>query len=286
MWRNTGSGFTNINAGLPGVVVSSSVAWGDYDNDGRLDILITGTTDGNISGAIAQVWRNNTPVTNTPPSPPSGLSVTGSGSAITLSWSTASDAQTPATGLTYNVRIGSSPGGENVVGPMAAGTGYRRLPQMGNAGSGLSAVIPIVYGQTNYCSVQAVDSAFAGSPFSAEVTVKVLQWAAPLIIVPLNVTSLPVGDYNGNGVLDENEMNAVLTNYFANSPWLYMTNVAGLGGTNVTFALSNSLAGAFSVEYTTNLSNWFLLGPATPRYLFTDTNAPAIPQRYYRLRWP
>ncbi len=65
-----------------------------------------------------------------------------------------------------------------------------------------------------------------------------------------------------------------------------MTNVAGLGGTNVTFALSNSAAGAFSVEYTTNLSNWFLLGPALPRYLFTDTNAPALPHRYYHLCWP
>jgi hypothetical protein len=65
-----------------------------------------------------------------------------------------------------------------------------------------------------------------------------------------------------------------------------MTNVAGLGGTNVTFALSNAPAGSFSVEYSTNLVNWFCLGPATPRYLFTDTNAPALPQRHYRLRWP
>jgi hypothetical protein len=65
-----------------------------------------------------------------------------------------------------------------------------------------------------------------------------------------------------------------------------MTNVAGLGGTNVTFAVTNSLTGAFTVEYTTNLTDWFPLGPATPRYLFTDTNAPANPRRYYRLRYP
>ena len=56
--------------------------------------------------------------------------------------------------------------------------------------------------------------------------------------------------------------------------------------TNVTFPLSNSTAGAFSVEYTTNLLDWLFLGPATPRYLFTDTNAPALPHRYYRLHWP
>lgn len=80
-------------------------------------------------------------------------------------------------------------------------------------------------------------------------------------------------------------MSILLTNYFASSPFLQMTNVAGLGGTNVTFALTNDLAGNFSVEFTTNLLDWLFLGPATPRYEFTDTNAPAEPQRYYRLRW-
>jgi hypothetical protein len=86
--------------------------------------------------------------------------------------------------------------------------------------------------------------------------------------------------------VDEGELQTVLSNYFPYSPWLRMTNVAGLGGTNVTFALTNAIAGAFSVEYTTNLADWQFLGPATPRYLFNDTNAPALPQRYYRLRWP
>ena len=33
--------FTDIAAGLTGVS-GSSVAWGDYDNDGDLDILLTG----------------------------------------------------------------------------------------------------------------------------------------------------------------------------------------------------------------------------------------------------
>ena len=94
------------------------------------------------------------------------------------------------------------------------------------------------------------------------------------------------GDLNGDGKVDDVELQIVLSNYFPYSPWLRMTNVAGLGGTNVTFALSNSTAGAFSVQFTTNLVDWYFLGLATPRYLFTDTNAPAVPQRFYRLRWP
>lgn len=94
------------------------------------------------------------------------------------------------------------------------------------------------------------------------------------------------GDFNGDGIVSQSELDAVYGNYVTNSPWLYMTNVAGLGGTNVSFDLDNAVSGAYSVQYSTNLVDWLPLGPATPRYLFTDTNAPAIPQRYYRLSYP
>ncbi|MCB0055267.1 MAG: DUF11 domain-containing protein, partial [Caldilinea sp.] len=56
-YRNDGGAFTDINADLPGVH-TSSVAWGDYDNDGDLDILFTGDrgTDGS---QITRVYRND-----------------------------------------------------------------------------------------------------------------------------------------------------------------------------------------------------------------------------------
>ena len=57
----------------------------------------------------------------------------------------------------------------------------------------------------------------------------------------------------GDGLVDQSELDAVLANYWPTSPWLQITNLAGLGATNITFALTNS-------------------------------NAPAGPQRYYRLR--
>ena len=52
------------------------------------------------------------------------------------------------------------------------------------------------------------------------------------------------------------------------------------------FGLSYATTSAFSMEYTTNLLDWRFLGPAAPRFEFTDTHASAGPQRYYRLRWP
>jgi len=288
VWRNTVSGFTNVNAALPGIGLGSA-AWGDYDNDGRLDILVAGVTN-DISTVgfvgITQIWRNRTPLTNTPPTAPTGLSVTHVGSMVTLSWNPSSDAQTPASGLTYNLRVGTTQGGNDVFSSMSAANGFRRLPQVGNRQVQLSVTFAATVGTPYYWSVQAVDGAFAGSPFAPESSFKLLQWEAPVTVVPVTATNLLVGDYNGNGAIDEDELNLALANYFPYSPFLYMTNVAGLGGTNVTFALTNSLVGAFSVEYTTNLVDWYLLGPATLRYLFTDTNAPAEPQRHYRLRWP
>jgi hypothetical protein len=100
------------------------------------------------------------------------------------------------------------------------------------------------------------------------------------------MTTTPPGDLNGDGIVDPSEFAAVLASYHPANPWLQITNQLGLGGTNVTFALPNDTISPFSVEFSTNLTDWQLLGPATPRYEFTDTNAPASSPRFYRLRLP
>jgi len=299
VWRNNGNGFSNIDAGLPAIAFGK-VAWGDYDNDGRLDILLYGTNYlGSLTNKlVTQIWRNNSAVTNTPPSPPTGLGLshTASGTVL-LSWNPANDAQTPSNGLSYNVRIGTAPGGIDIVSPMSLPNGQRLIPQRGSAQTCLT--FKPTPGITYYWSVQAIDTAFAGSPFSAEASFAFhgtlgspgSTTATPGDIdgdgiVSQSELAAVLAKLNGNGILSESDLQLILTNYFSYSPFLQMTNVAGLGGTNVTFALTNSLSGAFSVEFTTNFLDWYFLGPATPRYLFTDTNAPAVPQRYYRLRWP
>jgi hypothetical protein len=299
VWRNTGNSFVNVNSGLPGVVHSSAV-WGDHDNDGRLDIALAGATSMSIryvtnsdvfgsyivyptvvvSDLITQIWRSFSP-SNSPPSTPTGLLANIANGVVTFSWNASTDAETPTSGLSYNLRVGTGPGAGDLVGPMALENGVRQIPQFGNAGHRLSrTIMGLPLGQSIYWSVQAVDNGFAGSVFATEQT-----FTFNSVSTPPNGVPVP-GDQNGDGIVDENELNAVLASYWPDSPWLYMTNVAGLGGTNVTFALNDSLAGSFSVEVTTNLMDWQFLGSATPRYEFTDTNAPAQPQRYYRLRWP
>jgi hypothetical protein len=87
-------------------------------------------------------------------------------------------------------------------------------------------------------------------------------------------------------LISKSKLNTVHGNQLFTCPWLQMTNVLGLGTRNASFSLPNPATGGYTVEVTSDLVNWLPLGPATPRYQFTDTNAPAGPTRYYRLRQP
>ncbi len=164
--RNNGDGtFTPLPNELTNVLMGDFAAWADYDNDGDLDLLVHGYQEW-------YVFRNNSVVSNTPPSEPCGLRAEISGTKVTFRWDAASDAQTPAPGLTYNLRVGTTPGGTQVVSPLAdVMTGRRRVPQMGNAGPRLfSWLTNLQAGVVYYWSVQAVDTAFAGSRFAPEQT--------------------------------------------------------------------------------------------------------------------
>jgi len=88
---------------------------------------------------------------------------------VNFSWSVAYDDETPADGLTYNLRLGTFPGGNNVAAPMADGVnGYRLIPSNGNMGHITSWLITDLLPGTYYWSVQAIDQAMEGSAFAPE----------------------------------------------------------------------------------------------------------------------
>jgi hypothetical protein len=104
-----------------------------------------------------------------------------------FSWNSATDGQTPASGLTYNVRAGTAPGGSNLLSAHVNATnGFRRVPAMGNAMLRHSLPLAgLTNGQTVYWSVQAVDTSFAGGPFATETSVVSLP---QLTITPTSST--------------------------------------------------------------------------------------------------
>lgn len=169
LYRNDGNGvFVDINDSLV-VVGHPSVAWGDYDNDGDLDFLLAGHDYWTGPGPMTKVFRNDGGFTaNEPPSSPAGLNEIVYADSIVLSWHHAMDNETPSPGLTYNVRIGTSPDGVDIVSPMANVAGSRQIVALGSVNHDTTWTIKNLPEGTYYWSVQAVDNAFAGSVFAVE----------------------------------------------------------------------------------------------------------------------
>jgi VCBS repeat protein/fibronectin type III domain protein len=248
LWRSTGNGFTNVPVpGLSGNF-DNSIAWGDYDNDSRLDFLIAGMTEG---GNVSQLWRNNLLASNSPPAVPTGLSATVSGTTVVLNWNPPADDHTPAAGLSYNVRIGTVSGGSDIVSAPALPNGMLITPRMGTARAGSATFHQLTPGRTYYWSVQAVDSAFAGSPFAAE-------------------QQFNIGT-NAPRITSFRHVNGAFEFGFIGTP----------GTSFIVLATTNLSSG---------LSNWTSLGTpieiSPGQFQFTDLQAPDSPQRFYRVRSP
>ena len=88
----------------------ASVAWGDYDNDGDLDILLAGNNNGT---RIAKVYRNSVSTANTIPGTPSDLAAVVGTNQVTLSWTASSDAETPAPRASPTISDSAPPPGES-----------------------------------------------------------------------------------------------------------------------------------------------------------------------------
>jgi hypothetical protein len=156
------STFTELDAGLTSGCCGS-LAWGDYDNDNDLDLIAL------LMHAGTDLYRNDISSPNTPPGQPTGLTEIIGVSDVTLSWLPATDNETASAGLTYNIRMGTTPGGSEIVSAMAdPNTGYRKIVAQGNVFHNTSWPITNLAAGTYYWTVQAIDNNFTGSLFAPE----------------------------------------------------------------------------------------------------------------------
>jgi hypothetical protein len=172
VWINGGAGQFADSGQTLGDTTTIHLALGDVDGDGDLDCVT-----GNEFTEANSVYRNNSAVPNTLPSAPAALAANVSGSDVTFSWSAASDNETLTPALTYNLRVGTAPDTDDVMPAHAviggATDGERLVPAMGNVQHNTSWTVKSLAAGTYYWSVQAVDTAFAGSTWAAEETVTV-----------------------------------------------------------------------------------------------------------------
>ncbi len=183
MYHNNGNGtFTDISAGLPGIM-NGVLAWGDYDLDGRLDLLAAGFLMGQN---VSRVYRNTDATPNAPPSAPTGLAVTADANWVTFSWNAATDIG--AAGLTYNLWASGHAAAPFVLAAHSdPPTGFRQIAAFGNTGSRRThAIRRSAFGDSVYCRVQAVDQALLGSAFTPGST-NVLGVALPRIGPALSI---------------------------------------------------------------------------------------------------
>ena len=185
--RSTDSNASQFASGLAG--------FGHFTPSGSVDVLLSGMwgiRNGSASspwGAVERLFINHPPVTNAPPSAPTGLSATVLGTTISFTWQPSGDDHTPASGLTYNLlveRTNGAPGG--LPGMADTLTGDRRVCRVGNVGSHTSWTLHnLPPGQYRW-AVQAIDSALLPSAFTSAAQ----TFAAAPIVPPTLTPSAPL----------------------------------------------------------------------------------------------
>jgi hypothetical protein len=163
IYQNDGDGTfsKDTNAGLP-----ADYAWlasGDYNSDGRLDLLVWATSEPTNTG----IYRNNGTAAPTPDSPIRLESHLLRRGVVRLSWQESSS-KTRDNSLSYNLRVGTTPGGVDIVSPLAGPNGARQVAAYGNTEGKNFAKLTGLRPGTYYWSVQAVGANYAGSSFSPQ----------------------------------------------------------------------------------------------------------------------
>ncbi|MEE3040441.1 MAG: FG-GAP-like repeat-containing protein, partial [Candidatus Latescibacterota bacterium] len=191
--------FENRDGELSGVSVEEDIeglsggptVWGDYDGDGRADLLITGVdADGQRQSIL---YSSRVSAANRAPEAPASLNeVTATSQRVLFSWSAGSDVE--SANLSYNVRIGTEPGEQDILSaevPLGPGNAGLKSDYV------LGSFLPP---DTYFWSVQTVDGGLARSEFTAEGRFTVEQFvSSDQRLRSLSNSSMAWSDFDGDG---------------------------------------------------------------------------------------
>ncbi|TAE51395.1 MAG: hypothetical protein EAZ89_10190, partial [Bacteroidetes bacterium] len=166
LWRNDPSGtFVQVADNFPDLNGGARAAFGDYDNDKKIDVLLSGI---GASGYVFRLFKNTDTNPIQTPGAPQSLQAQVQGATVNLTWQRpAGFSSALAKGLTYNLYIGTTPLDDNVRPAMAnTSTGVRRISGFGAIADTAWRVSGLSNG-TYYWGVQTIDADFEGSAFVA-----------------------------------------------------------------------------------------------------------------------
>lgn len=251
IYNNTGTGFaedTIFDVNITGVTYSST-AWMDIDNDMDLDTILIGYLGSDayltkIYLSNSSLYKNN----SLPYAPSTFDNHSLANGNVFLGWNNGSDNETIGLGLYYNLRVGTTSGGNDIVSGFfgnggRGGDGGGQNGQFGNMmqrrnisllGSRFSV------GQTYYWSVQTIDTALAKSEWSVEKTFNLtsdftpptITLNAPADNLVTNVTNIT---FNALVYDDNNLTNVSLYGNWSEGWHSNTTNSSGINNTNYIF---------------------------------------------------
>lgn len=148
----------------------------DIDNDGKIEIWLSRSLDDKDGYGIEmnRYFNVENGVTNTAPQAPGKPSVIYDNGWLMVNWEAGHDAQTQTIDLTYALRIGTTPGGDDILRANATSDGIRRnfldgnMLKRHNYSIDLTTYPPMDI----YVAVQAIDAQHTGSAWSQEATVR------------------------------------------------------------------------------------------------------------------
>jgi hypothetical protein len=262
LFRNNHGAITNQPESLPiGSLdyaghAKTTIAFADLNGDGRLDFANTPNfLYDDIPTQVPTslyITLNMSGTSNSPPGAPDGLSSSTNAGSVTLNWGSATDETTPSSGLTYNVRVGTTAGGCDIVGPLALTNGLRLVSRPGNHWEAHTTTLRLPPG-TYYWSVQAIDGGFLGGPFASEQTFTVTGYQLP-VCYPATVSNIATNSADVSAT--------IWTSYQNASCWVEY-------GMTTNYGLSLSTNVATNAPFDGNISPTNVLSIFTPPFALT-----------------